>query len=147
MYADNGTKFVAIVNRKEPAPRVMNAIGHLMIGLTSSMQSEEVAALHYDNLDAGIASLISHHPFIVLESKNSNQIWTAYQQARAASLKTNLFISQMIGQSAADQVRATAEAKIEDVECIAMALFGAANDVDAVTKRFSLFKRFATADA
>ncbi|MGH8477467.1 MAG: DUF2000 domain-containing protein [Methylococcales bacterium] len=142
MYADNHKKFVAVLNRKHPASILMNALGHMTAGLIacSTDPAKEYNFLDYNNADAGLQAKISHYPYIVLTANNSNQIRTTLAKAAELGLQHNAFVTAMLGQSAQQQIKQTRDAKPDELDYVALVLFGDADRIDALTRRFSLYK-------
>ena len=142
-YLENNKKFIAVLNKKQPLGQLLNALGHTTAGLVERIQQVEPGAadfLEYPNTQDGFEALISRYPFIVLQSKNGNQIANLRKQAVDASIPHNVFVSAMIGASAEDQLRATEEASGEGLDYMVAVLFGEAEQLDPLTKKFSLFK-------
>lgn len=138
MYEDNSRKFAVVLNRKHPTGLLLNALGHLSVGLAADLGSEEADLLDYENKEAALSARISRWPVIVLGAKNGNQVRTAYDAALDAGLAANVFVTAMLGESAEDQLRQTAEASADDLDFVAAALFGSAEQLAPITKRFSL---------
>lgn len=141
MYLDNSKKFVAVLNKKHPISTLMNALGHISSGLSGGNEhADDMKFLRYQNEAIALDSRISEYPFIVLSAKNNNQINTLRGALDEQGILHNAFVNTMLGASAKDQIDSTAEAGEEDIDFIAIALFGSANEIDPLTKKFSLFK-------
>ncbi|MBV6509622.1 MAG: hypothetical protein JJLCMIEE_02717 [Acidimicrobiales bacterium] len=138
MYEDNSRKFAVILNRKHPTGLLLNALGHLSVGIAADLGSEEADLLDYENGAAELTARISRWPVIVLSAKNGNQVRTAYEAALAADLAANVFVTAMLGDSAEAQQRQTAEASPDHLDFVGAALFGSADELAPITKRFSL---------
>ena len=140
-YENNDLKFVAVLNRKTELPRLLNALGHISVGLTSlSKEVSEMQFLDYRDGDNGSHPAISKFPFIVLAADNGNQIRSLRKAAIDFGILHNDFVSQMLGTSAEDQLQNTASAKEAELEYFGIVLFGPAEKLNPLTKRFSLFK-------
>ena len=141
MYADNQYKFIAILNKKVDLAKLLNALGHMTAGLVSlAPDLEAFRFLRYEDADGSAHPAISHYPFIVLAAKNGNQIRNVREQAKEAGILYNDFVDTMLGGSAEAQLRQTREAKESDLEYFGLCLFGEAEVIGPMTKRFSLFK-------
>ncbi|MBY4868925.1 DUF2000 family protein [Burkholderia sp. Bp9017] len=141
-YADNASKFVAVINRKHPAPVVLNALAHTAFGLSGIAGVGNL--LEYQNVACDFAAKIDESPFIILEAKNSNQLrvlLSNVKEASSTSIAYNVFTTSMIGASAAAQMEATRTALDEALDFVVVVIFGAREAVEALTKRFSLFKQ------
>jgi len=140
MYADNQFKFVAVLNKKTPLPQLMNALGHMAAGLTSLYPDAQPLRFYcYTDADGGKHPAISHHPWVILEAKNGNQIRTLRQQAIEAGLVYNDFTGSMLGVSAEDQLQKTEATRETDLDYFGIVLFGTAEVLNALTRKFSLF--------
>jgi hypothetical protein len=141
-YADNDHKFVAVLNRKAELPQLVNALGHISAGLTSEHHDPaQMKFLQYQDADGGLHPGISYYPFIVLVARNGNQIRTLRQGAIDAGIMYCDFVDTMLGESADDQLGRTRQTREEDLSYLAIALFGAAAQIDPLTHKFSLFMR------
>ena len=140
LYADNQFKWVAVLNRKAPLPTLLNALGHLAVGMQALPLSEEAKQFHnYGGADGNPFAAISHWPVIVLQGNNSNQLRTLRSAAAASGLACQTFVDTMLGSSAADQIEKTKTTDDEKIEYIAVMLFGPAEALQALTRKFSLF--------
>ncbi len=141
LYADNEAKFVAVLNRKITLPQLMNALGHITAGLVSLCQdTKTMKFLRYEDADGGAHPAISHFPFIVLEAKNGNQIRTLRQAAIEQNILFNDFADKMLGGSAEEQLQNTRNTKESDLDYFAIVLFGPADVLNGLTRKFSLFR-------
>ncbi|HEV2675655.1 MAG TPA: DUF2000 family protein [Aliidongia sp.] len=139
-YADNHKKFVAVINRRHSLPTALNALGHVTAGLAARL-GQEPDYLDYPNLAEGFVAAISRFPFIVLEAKNSSQLAALRRAAAQRDLPHNVFISAMIGGSSAEhQVELTGAARGHDVDYVTIVLFGKTEDLDPLTRKFSLLR-------
>lgn len=84
-------------------------------------------------------STISHWPVIVLQAKNTNQLRTLRSAAISAGVPCQAFTETMIGRSAEDQIQKTKTTDEKSIEYIAVFLFGKNEDIQGLTKKFSLF--------
>jgi hypothetical protein len=141
LYSDNEFKFVAVLNKKIEMPKLLNALGHISVGLTSLIENnKEMDFLKYEDADGTTHPAISRFPFIVLSSDNSNKIRTLRNSAIQEGILFNDFVDAMLGSSAINQLQQTKEKKEVDLEYYAIVLFGSADKLNALTKKFSLFK-------
>jgi hypothetical protein len=141
MYADNDYKFVAVLNEKIDLSKLLNALGHMTAGLITQCEDTRVMRfLCYEDADGGKHPAISHYPFIVLAARNGNQIRTLRQAAIAADIIYNDFVDTMLGTSAEDQLQKTKATREKDMEYFGICLFGSAEVLNGLTKKFSLFR-------
>ncbi|MFN7770489.1 MAG: DUF2000 family protein [Planctomycetaceae bacterium] len=140
-YQDNQFKWVVVVNRKAPLGRVLNAVGHLALGMRMAPQEEASAQFHaYKGPDGQPMAQLSHWPVIVLQAKTSSQLLALRTAAIAAGVSCQSFVEAMIGPSAEHQLEATRTTPLDQQEFIAVMLFGKSEDqLRPLTKKFSLF--------
>lgn len=138
-YKDNEYKFVVVLNSKIEIGKLLNAQAHIVAGLVSLCKQEELRFLKYYDADEGLHPAISHYPFIILKAKNSNQIRTLRNSAIEQGIKYNDFVDRMLGFSAENQLQQTRETKESELEYYGITLFGNAEQLNQITKKFSLF--------
>ncbi|MBI5926710.1 MAG: DUF2000 domain-containing protein [Aquabacterium sp.] len=140
MYSDNSFKLILVVNRQLEAGRAMNAMCHAVAGLVASLTlGKGIEFLPYPS-GAGWKSEISKAPVIVLRSDNTNHLARLHQDALREALPVNVFVHTMLGTSAKEQQQATLSADPTTLEYLAVAVFGASDELKPLTKRFSLYK-------
>ncbi|WP_053002283.1 DUF2000 domain-containing protein [Kordia jejudonensis] len=141
MYSNNNKKFVVVLNKKIEMPKLINAVGHITAGLVSLIPDKaEMKFIKYENGSGGLHPAISEYPYIVLKAKNGNQIRSLRFAAQELGILTNDFVDTMIGISAEAQLNQTIAKKDEELDYWALVMFGDANDINPLTKKFSLFK-------
>jgi hypothetical protein len=143
-YEDNQSKTLVVTNPKIEIPKLINAIGHATIGLASKASSiESFQFLKYDfspTAEWASASAISLFPYIVLEAKNNNQLKTLHRSVSEAGILHNVFTESMLGTSATEQMQQTLTANPDDLIYFCIVLFGTAEELTPLTRKFSLFK-------
>lgn len=141
MYTDNDYKFVVVLNKKIDLPQLLNALGHMTAGLVGQYKNQETMRfLRYEDADGGLHPAISHYPFIILEARNGNQIRTLRQSAIEAGILFNDFVDTMLGTSAADQLEKTKNTPESKLEYFGICLFGSADQLSSLTRKFSIFR-------
>lgn len=139
-YENNDRKFVAVLNRKHSLPVILNALAHAAFGM-SGKGHHVGRLLDYPNHATGFLAKVDESPFIILDAKNSSQLQTLVSVASdAPNVAYNVFTTSMIGRSASAQMAATQAAVGEGLDFVVVVLFGPREDVEPLTKRFSLFK-------
>lgn len=128
-----------MLNKKVEVGRLMNAIGHLTVGI-SAFNPEAKNLLEYKDLEGKEMGNISHHAVIVLKAKNSNQLLALKHSADAENIENSCFTESMTIGSSSEQVQASAEKKLEDHEFFGVCLFGSVEKIQPFTKKFSLWK-------
>lgn len=140
-YQDNHKKFVAVLNRKHPLPRLLNAVTHATIGMAPRINHADAEFMSYPNDQDGWDATLTRFPFIILEAKNSDHLAAVIKTAREQGIAHNIFTSSMIeGGTADEQVINTKAAAGETLDYMAITLFGTADEINPLTKKFSLFK-------
>jgi len=134
-------KFVAVLNRKVPVGHLMNALGHMTAGLAASYP--KVAEMRFDNYadkDGNAHANISDNPFIVLQADNSNKLRTLRAAAAEAGIHYTDFTSTMTIGTYQEQQERTAQTPEAELEYWGVALFGEVEKLNALTKKFSLWR-------
>lgn len=140
MYTDNEYKWVAVLNRTTPLPQLLNAMAHLALGMPRQCHEVTAGQFHdYQSPDQQLMATISHWPVIVLQAKNTNQLRTLRSAALAVGLTCQAFTDTMLGPSAEAQIQKTKTTPENDVQYVAVFLFGRQEDMQRLTKKFSLF--------
>lgn len=134
-------KFVAVLNKKIETGQLMNALGHMALGLSNMISDKNSLRLdNYIDKDGGEHKSISDNPFIVLSADNSNQIRTL----RNALIENNIpftdFTSTMTVGTFAEQRQRTSETPELELEYFGICFFGEKNHLSEFTKKFSLWR-------
>jgi len=139
---DERTKrFVAILNKKVEMGKLLNALGHMTAGLAgASLKHEDMCFLRYEDADGGVHPHISHYPFIVLSADNGNQIRTFREEVIRRALPFVDFTSSMVVGTSQEQLDKTKVTPEKDLEYYGITVFGDANILKEMTKKFSLFR-------
>jgi len=134
-------RFVAILNKKIEIGKLMNSLGHMTAGLAGKVGvGKDMCFLEYKDRDGGIHPGISHFPFIVLSSDNSNKIRTLRNEAIKIGLPFTDFTSTMTIGTSQQQVEATEKMSESDLEYYGIVLFGETEILRSLTNKFSIFK-------
>lgn len=134
-------RFVAVLNKKVEAGRLMNALGHMTAGLAGAVgKAEDMYFLEYKDKEGNVHPGISHFPFIVLEADNSNKIRTVRTEAILRNIPFTDFTSTMTVGSSREQVERTTNTSESDLEYWGIVMFGKTSELSEFTKKFSLFK-------
>lgn len=139
-YADNELKTSIVVNKKHDIGLAFNAVSHLVAGLVDLAGAAAYAFLDYPFAGGDAGSRLSTYPMIVLSAPNSSQVLRTWAAAREAGLACNLFTTAMIGSSAADQQSAAAATPVDEQDAVAVAIFGRAEEVNPLTRKFSVLR-------
>lgn len=134
-------KFVAVLNKKIESGKLMNALGHMAAGLVGKYP--DVAQLRfadYQDKDGGVHSSISDNPFIILAADNSNKIRTLRQALIENNIQFTDFTSTMTVGTYAEQQERTRNTPEAELEYYGICMFGSADELRELTKKFSLWK-------
>lgn len=133
-------KFVAVLNKSIEIPRLMNALGHVTIGLARQLESDvEAGLVTYVDSEGNRFPHISQYPFIVLDT-NSSKLKAFHEALNQENIRHTTFLDTMIEGGSDQQVERTKERKFEELIFYAIAAFGEKAKLDPLTKKFSLFK-------
>lgn len=128
------------MNGKVETGRVMNALGHISIGLGSKVGKEGLLLSDYVDADGIVHPDISDMPFIVLKAKNSNKIEALKKEAELRGVVCVDFIDTMTGGTYQEQLENTKQTKGEELTYFGIVLFGDVDIVSELTRKFSLWK-------
>lgn len=134
-------KFVAVLNKKIPAGNLMNALGHITAGFAAAYPDQ--AALRFDDYvdaDGNSHPHVSDNPFIILQADNSNKIRTFRQTLSDNGLPFVDFTGTMTEGTYADQQERTKRTPEAELEYYAIVTFGEIEQLNALTKKFSLWR-------
>lgn len=134
-------KFVAALNKKIPAGNLMNALGHISVGLGAAYaKPEELRIDDYQDADGNTHASISDNPFIVLRADNSNKLRTLRQALFDADLPCVDFTDTMVEGTYREQQERTKATPEGELEYWAVATFADAETLNQLTKKFSLWR-------
>ena len=134
-------KFVAVLNKKIPVNLLMNALGHMAAGLSASYPNiPEMRFDSYIDKDGGDHKSISDNPFIILAADNSNKIRTLRNILIEKGIHFVDFTSTMTVGTYLEQQQRTKETPEVNLEYYGICLFGEINQVNDLTKKFSLWR-------
>ena len=137
---ENSKRFIAILNKKIPLGKLLNALGHMTAGLAGgNSRLIDMCLLQYQDQDDGLHPNISHYPFIVLKADNSNQIRNLRNEALRRHLPFTDFTHTMTVGTSEAQVTLTRETSEADLEYYGICLFGNTHELKEFTQKFSLF--------
>ncbi|WP_369389824.1 DUF2000 domain-containing protein [Streptomyces sp. CG1] len=138
-------KFAVVLKAKLPAGVAINAATHTALGLAAKAAAEhpELAAkmsfLNFLDADGGTHAPISGLSLVVLEGRAAG-LRRFRAEASAAGLLVNDFVSAMTGDTYAEQLERVAALPEAELEYYAVAAFGRRDELDPLTKKFSLWK-------
>jgi hypothetical protein len=134
-------KFAAVLNKKIPTGKAMNALAHMTAGLAASYdKAEEMRFDTYVDKDGNEHKSISDNPFIILRADNSNKLRTLRQAALEGGIHFTDFTSTMTEGTYAEQQERTRQTPETELEYYGICLFGEIEKLQELTKKFSLWR-------
>lgn len=137
---DFSHKMVIVVNKELPQWQVLNTVGHTSAYLGNKMQES------FDTGESFVTKDDVHHPrntqypIIVLSAKQG-QLKTLIEKVRASGLLHLGFIREMIETTSDDEIVTMLSKKSEtEIEYLGIGIFGTNEEVEALTKNYSLWK-------
>lgn len=133
-------KFVTVLNKRFEANQLLSALGHVTAGLVG--QHGDVAQMSfvtYQDADGGTYEPVSDWPFIVLRGK-AGQIATFRTNLTELGLPAVVYLNTMISGGSEAQQAKTRQTPAAELEILALATFGERGEIDALTKRFSVWQ-------
>ncbi len=137
---ENSKRFIAVLNKKIETGKLMNALGHMTVGLVSGyLSKKDVCLLEYKDKEKNLQALLSHFPFIVLKADNSNKIRKVREESISRNIPHITFTSSMTIGTSEEQINETAATSETDLEYYGILLFGDTEELRELTGKFSLF--------
>ncbi len=140
-YKPTTHQFVAVVNKKIPAPQLMNAVGHMAADLVNQY-TKDISVLRFRDFidkDTSIHPSTSDNGFIILRSENSNQIRTLRNNLIAECIPFTDFTATMVPGTYADQLHEFAMTSEIDLDYFGICFFAEKEKSRELTKKFSLY--------
>lgn len=138
MYSDNEKKFYIILNRNHEPATLFNASCHLTAGITDLIEQREFH--HYPSSLDGVSANMSHYPIVILQAKNSSQLSNLILKCKEEGVLSNFFTTTMLSHSAEQQIAGTANTPYEQLDFVAVALYGDTEQLKPLTKKFSVYR-------
>ena len=141
---DTNYKFVVLVNKEleNEMGRAMNAIAHSCAGLINSAPEElreKMSFIDFADKDGISHKSISALSLIILRGKN-NELKKAKEAFKQQNIHYTDFIETMTGETYKEQLEKTSKTSEEEMKYFCVAAFGKKENIDVITKRFSLWK-------
>ena len=133
-------KYSVVLNQEVDLGSLMNALGHVSVGLACRTPTEDQAMRSFLDKDGQLVGTMSDHPLIVLVGANSAKLRQAHIAAAEAGLVCNAFVLDMKDGSPVDQTAAIQAKPANELLYLAVGCWGDADKVRTAFKRFSLFK-------
>lgn len=140
-YIPTTHQFVCVVNKKIPAPQLLNAVGHMAAGLVNQ-HLQDTSLMRFRNFidkDKTIHPSTSENGFIVLRSENSNQIRTLRNKLIEEKIVFTDFTATMVPGTYVDQQNNFDKTSELDLEYFGVCFFAEKEKSKDLTKKFSLY--------
>jgi len=138
---EKSQRFIAILNKKVPTGKLMNALGHMAAGLAGkSGRADDMCFLEYRDKDGGVHPNISHFGFIILKADNSNKIRGVREEAIKRGVVFTDFTSTMTIGTSQEQQGNTKDTPESELEYYGICLFGTTEELREFTSKFGLFQ-------
>ncbi|MEI6660289.1 MAG: DUF2000 domain-containing protein [bacterium] len=134
-------QFVCVVNKKIEAPKLLNALGHMAVGLVNQYKSDTSLMRFRDFIDKDqtIHPSTSENGFIVLRSENSNQIRILRNKLIEENIPYTDFTQTMVPGTYVDQQNEFDKTAEADLEYFGVCFFAEKDKARELTKKFSLY--------
>jgi hypothetical protein len=136
-------KFVIVLNEKSPVGKLFSATGQLAMSLLNDATEEQRANMSFIPLrDPNSSNLltVTSCSFVVLKG-TAGQLLSLYAKAQELGFLSAIFTSTMSYNGIEeDLILKTANTPLDQVEPYGISLFGQIEELNPLTKKFSVFK-------
>jgi hypothetical protein len=136
-------KFVVVLNEKSPAGKLLSAAGQIAMSLYSNATEEQrvnMSFVPFQNPDNINLITVSTCSFVILKG-TVNQLFTLYTKANEHNFLSAIFTSTMSFNGVEeDLIQKTASTPLDQAEPYGVGLFGSIEEINPLTKKFSVFK-------
>jgi hypothetical protein len=135
-------KSVVIISKKwrGETTLILNATGHIAQAIAQqAVQSQEGEFVDYRTQDDVLLRGVSVHPFVLL-SGTPAKMWSFKSDCEQSGLITCAFVESMFHGGTDVQLKTTAERASDEHDLVAIGAFGDEGSLNALTKKFSLFR-------
>lgn len=138
-------KLVVALKSKLPPGVAANAVGHLCLGLSVKAATQrpellpKMSFLAFTDADGGLHSPVSGLSLVVLEGRPA-WIRRLRDESETAGLLYTDFTGEMTGGTYADQLDRMKQTPEQLLDYYGVALFGTRDELDPLTKKFSLLR-------
>lgn len=140
-YIPTTHQFVCVVNKKIPSAKLLNAVGHMSLGLVNQYKQDISLMRFRDFIDRSktIHPSISENGFIVLRSENSNQIRTLRNKIIEEKIPFTDFTQTMVLGTYVDQQKEFDNTDEQNLDYFGICFFSDKDKSRELTKKFSLY--------
>lgn len=135
-------KFAAVLNKKAEIGKVLNALGHISLGLVASATEQEkkdMAFISYKDKNGDEYPNLSLNSYIILRGDNSNQIRTLRKACIEKGIRFVAMTAEMQVGTFEEQLSNISTLADEELEYVGIVMFGPIPEVSELTKKFRLW--------
>jgi hypothetical protein len=135
-------KFVVVLNKAIEPGIALNACAHMAACLVAQASEDDrkyMTFVDYRDADGNVHP-VSALSLVVLSAKNSNQIRTARFSALDQDILCVDFTESMTKDTYVEQMERTKGMSEQDLEYWGLCLFGRKEELDPITRKFSLWR-------
>lgn len=136
-------KFVVVLNEKSPVGKLLSAAGQIAMSLYSNATEEQrvnMSFVPFQNPSGINLITVSTCSFVMLKG-TANQLLNLYTKANEHNFLSAIFTSTMsFSGIEEDLIQKTASTPLDQVEPYGVGLFGSIEELNPITKKFSVFK-------
>jgi hypothetical protein len=148
-YANETVKLVALVNKRIDPGVAMNALAHSVAAITNLIGDEGRTALRFldfTDRNSQVYPGISAQSFIILRGIDSD-IRKVRERAVEVGLPAVCFTNTMTGETYVQQLERTKATPTQELIFYVVVLVGKAEEINPITKKYSLWRGEAAAAA
>lgn len=132
-------RIVVVLNKAYALERLTSALGHVCAGLGASQGRESMSLVEYRDQGGQTYPNISDYSVIILRG-GAGQIRTFWDAIKGFDRPRAAYTSTMFEGGSTVQQAVTLTTPTADVELIAVATLGTREELDHLTKKFSLWR-------
>jgi hypothetical protein len=136
-------KFVVVLNEKSSTGKLLSAAGQIAMSLYSNGTEDQKTSMSFVpflNPSGNNLITVSTCSFVVLKG-TASQLFTLYTKAAEQNLLSAIFTSTMSFNGIEENlIHKTASTPLDQTEPYGVGLFGLIEEINPLTKKFSVFK-------
>jgi lysyl-tRNA synthetase class 2 len=137
---DFSKKMVIVIDEKVAGWQLTNTIGHISAYLGNKISKEEFTSVSEFDIADGSINSNSQYPVVVLSGKQG-QLHTLLTEVKQKKLVHLCYVQEMIDLGDDTKLqKALINKKAEDLSICGIGIFGKKDELETLTKKFSLYK-------
>lgn len=137
--AEFAKRIVVVLNEKIETGKAVNALSHAILGFGATADKEQLKINQYVDADGNVHAHISEMPIVVLRA-SSQKIRELRKLALGSNVEFVDFLDTMSVGTYEEEYALTKSRKDEELEYLAIILFGQRETITEWTKKLSLYK-------